>query len=63
MIDAWLQQDITRPLQEKSQELGVSLIFWGPNNEDYNILGSILGSPYFGKLPVMQVNTHKAHEL
>ena len=23
----------------------------GPNNKDYNILGSILGSPYFGKLP------------
>ena len=21
------------------------------NNEDYSILGSILGSPYFGKLP------------
>ena len=25
--------------------------FRGPNNKDYNILGSILGSPYFGKLP------------
>ena len=25
--------------------------FEGPNNEDYSILGSILGSPYFGKLP------------
>ena len=22
-----------------------------PSNKDYNILGSILGSPYFGKLP------------
>ena len=22
----------------------------GPNNKDYSILGSILGSPYFGKL-------------
>ena len=25
--------------------------FWGPNNKDYSILGSILGSPNFGKLP------------
>ena len=25
--------------------------FGGPYNKDYNILGSILGSPYFGKLP------------
>ena len=25
--------------------------FGGPCNKDYNILGSILGSPYFGKLP------------
>ena len=23
----------------------------GPHNEDYSIWGSILGSPYFGKLP------------
>ena len=23
----------------------------GPNNKDYSILGSILGSPYLGKLP------------
>ena len=22
----------------------------GPNNKDYRVLGSILGSPYFGKL-------------
>ena len=26
-------------------------IFGGPYNTDYSILGSILGSPYFGKLP------------
>ena len=26
-------------------------LFGGPHNEDYSILGSILGSPYFGKLP------------
>ena len=25
--------------------------FRGPNNKDYSILGSILGSPHFGKLP------------
>ena len=25
--------------------------FGGPHNKDYNILGSILGSTYFGKLP------------
>ena len=23
----------------------------GPHNKDYSILGSTLGSPYFGKLP------------
>ena len=25
--------------------------FGGPNSTDYSILGSILGSPYFGKPP------------
>ena len=30
-------------------KLGVP--YWGPHNKDYSILGSILGSPYFGKLP------------
>ena len=25
--------------------------FEGPKNKDYSILGSILGSPYLGKLP------------
>ena len=25
--------------------------FGGPNNKDYNILGSILGSPNFGEVP------------
>ena len=31
-------------------KLGVS--YWGgPHNKDYSILGSILGSPYLGKLP------------
>ena len=27
----------------------------GPNNKDYSILGSILGSPYFEKLPSLHV--------
>ena len=27
--------------------------FGGPHNKDYSILGSILGSPYFGKLPIV----------
>ena len=26
-------------------------LFGGPHNKDYSILGSILGSPHFGKLP------------
>ena len=26
-------------------------LFWGPHNKENIILGSILGSPYFGKLP------------
>ena len=31
--------------------LTLGVPFGGPNNKDYSILGSILGSPYFGKLP------------
>ena len=31
--------------------VGVWYHFRGPNNKDYSILGSMLGSPYFGKLP------------
>ena len=30
--------------------------FGGPHNKDYSILGSILGSPYFGKLPCPTFN-------
>ena len=26
--------------------------FFGPHNKDYSILGSILGSPFLGKLPI-----------
>ena len=32
-------------------KLGASIFLGGPHNKDYSILGSILGSPYFGKLP------------
>ena len=34
-----------------SQGLGFRYLFGGPYNKDYSILGSILGSPSFGKLP------------
>ena len=34
---------------EGFQKLGV--FFGGPYNEDYSILGSVLGYPNFGKLP------------
>ena len=34
-------------------QLGVPL--WRPHNKVYNILGSILGSPYFGKLPFLTI--------
>ena len=27
--------------------------YGGPDNKDYSILGSILGSPHFGKVPCM----------
>ena len=26
-------------------------LFWGPHNKGCSILGSIMGSPYFGKVP------------
>ena len=40
-----------------SQNWGVP--FWGPNNnKDYSILGSILGSPHFGKLPYYDPLAH-----
>ena len=32
---------------------GLGYHFRGPQSKDYSILGSILGSPYFGKLPFM----------
>ena len=37
------------PYMGVSQNYGY--LFEGPHNKDYSILGSILGSPYFGKLP------------
>ena len=30
---------------------GLRFRVWGPYNKEYSILGSILGSPYVGKLP------------
>ena len=35
---------------EVSQNWGVSFL-GSPHNKDHSMLGSILGSPYFGKLP------------
>ena len=39
----------------KGGYMGVSqncgYLFGGPHNKDYSILGSIVGCPYFGKLP------------
>ena len=37
-------------------------LFRGPYNKDYSILGSTLGSPYFGKLPYTY-RVHKTHFL
>ena len=31
----------------------IKATIWGPVNRDYSILGLILGSPYFGKLPYL----------
>ena len=33
--------------------------FWGPHNKDYSISGSILGSPYFGKLLYTKLGNRK----
>ena len=41
-----------------SQNYGYLL--WGPHNKDYSILGSILGSPYLGKLPYCPKNLRRA---
>ena len=45
---------LSQPLDIPTVPFGVSqnygYHFGGPNNKDENILGSILGSPYFGKL-------------
>ena len=45
---ATTQEDLTGDMGA-SQNRGT--LFGGPHNKDYSILGSILGSPYFGKLP------------
>ena len=40
---------------KEEEHMGVSqnqgYLFGGPHNKDSNILGFILGSPHFGKLP------------
>ena len=42
-------------------KLGVT--FWGPNNKDYSIWGSMLGSPYFGKLPYRYIGNSRVSRL
>ena len=36
---------------------GFPKISRGPNKQDYSILGSIIGSPYFGKLPFIAMTS------
>ena len=51
-----------RPGGESLCYVGVSqndgYLFGGPHNKDYSILGTILGSPYFGKLPCIYIWRH-----
>ena len=42
-------QEVLRFLMGVSQNQGY--LFGGPHNNDYGILGSILGSPFFWELP------------
>ena len=37
-------------------------VIGGPKNKDHSIWGSILGSPYFGKLPCTFNNAHEDPE-
>ena len=39
------------------------ILFGGPQNKDYSILGSILGSPYLGKLPYEGPGDHASRYL
>ena len=54
-VGAMRQEGLSFHLQLYVGIVGVSesygYLLGGPNHKDYNILGSILGSPYFGKLP------------
>ena len=43
-------------LYEVSQKLGYP--FRGPHNRDYSIFGSMLGSPYLGKLSYCGLHEH-----
>ena len=47
----WIIGIITRDYTYMGVSQNQGYHFRGPNNKDYSILGSILGSPYFGKLP------------
>ena len=42
---------LTSPLSDLGVSQNWGYHFRGPHNKDYSILGSILGSPHFGKLP------------
>ena len=37
------------------------VLFQGPHHKDYNILGSILGSPHFEKLPYTDPDLYRYH--
>ena len=39
----------------------LGLLFGGPHNKDYSILGSTLGPPYLGKLPNEGMDKQMSH--
>ena len=43
--------DIALAFSEMGASQNWGYHFRSPNNKDYSVLGSILGSPYLGKLP------------
>ena len=43
-------------------KLGVPTLFGCPDNKDYSFFGSILGSPYFGKLPISSLSRSHPNE-
>ena len=46
-----VRNDTQESLAHMSSSQNWGYLLGGPNNKDYSILESILGSPYFGKLP------------